>query len=123
MSVKFSDERLAESHNFCIGFTSWVEVSAALTAADWKTSQAVFEDLFKSEELDDTRIYVWSESQTAFVRSDCAVELISVSLVYMDFTVIVYPCYFESDTSFRLYESFEDSVFFVFWVLFDNWFK
>ena len=42
---------LAESHHLCIRLTSRVKVTAALAAADGQTGQAVFEDLFKPQEL------------------------------------------------------------------------
>ena len=123
IAVKLVHESLAETHNFSVGFASRVEVRTTFTAADWQASQAVLEDLLESQELDDSRIYVWSESQTTFVRSDCTVELVSVTFVNLYFTSIVNPSYLESDSSFRLNQSFQNRSFLIFRVLFNYWFQ
>jgi hypothetical protein len=120
VSVQLGHEGLAESHDFRIGLAVRIKVGAAFAAADRQTGQAVLEDLFKAEELDDARIDVRSKSQTAFVGSDCTVEFISVALVDLDFAVVVNPDNAEGDSSFGLGQSFEQSSLFIFGVLVDD---
>ena len=120
MSVELCHECLAESHNFCIALAVWIEVRTALAAADRETCQGVLEDLLESEELDDSRIYVWSKSESALVRSDCAAELISVALVDLYLAGIVNPYYSESNSSFRLNESLKKCSLFILRMLLNN---
>ena len=118
MSVKFCHECLAESHDFHIGFAVRVEVGTTLTAADRQTCQGVFEDLFKAQEFNNAGVYVGSETQTALVRPDCRAELYSETSVYVYLTSIVYPCNSEGYLSFRFYQSFQQTHFFIFGVQF-----
>ena len=78
------------------------------------------EDLLESQELDDSRVYVGSKSQTALVRSNSAVELISVTFVNLHLTGIVNPYNSEGNASFRLYQSFQKSSLFVFRMFLHN---
>ena len=118
VSVKFCHECLAESHDFHIGFAVRVEVGTTLAAADRQTCQGVFEDLFKAQEFNNAGVYVGSETQTALVRPDCRAELYSETSVYVYLTSIVYPCNSERNLSFRLYQSFQQTHFFIFGVQF-----
>ena len=50
------------------------------------------------------------EANTAFVRTDCAVELNTITAVNVDFTGIVCPRYTEHNNSFRLNNAFENCI-------------
>src|SRR5699024_9811391 len=63
------------------------------------------------------------ESQSAFVRSNSAVELASVSTVYMRNTVVICPGNTESKHSVWLNHSFQKSCFLVFRMFVDYYFQ
>ena len=52
------------------------------------------------------------ETNTAFVRADCIVELYAITEVSLYFTIVVYPCNTESEDAIRLYNSFNNLGFF-----------
>ena len=111
---------LAETHDFSIGFAIRIKVCAAFSAANRKTRQRVLENLFETEELNDTGIYVFLETETAFVWPDCAVELATVTGVRMDFTVVIFPDNAECKHPFRFNHTIQEIVFFVFRMTFYN---
>ncbi len=49
------------------------------------------------------------EAQTSLVRSDCRIELHSVTEVYLRLSLIIHPRNAESNDPFGLYKSFEKS--------------
>ena len=54
------------------------------------------------------------ETKTSLVRSDCAVELYTIALVYLYVALIIYPRNLEGDNSLRLYKTLQDTSFAVF---------
>ena len=60
------------------------------------------------------------KSQTAFVRSDCAVHLDTETSVDLNFAFVINPRNSENDYSFRLNHSFKDFAFFVLRILVDE---
>lgn len=113
VTIEFGHETLAETHDFVVAFALGVKVATALAAADGERSQAVFEDLFKAEKLDDRQVDGGMESESALVGSDGAVELHSVTFVDVYFAVVVYPGNSEHDDSFGFDKSFEKTCFFI----------
>ncbi len=107
VTVKSCHEALAETHNFCIRFAGRIEVRAAFCAADRKTGKRVFEGLLEAEELNDSFVNVLLETKSAFVRSDCAVELASPAAVGVGVALIVSPYNSECEHSFRLSHTIE----------------
>ena len=63
------------------------------------------------------------KSKTALVRTDSAVELDTEATVYLCLTVIVNPSNSEHELSFRLCNSFDNSVFLILRILLENWFE
>ena len=53
---QFGHESLTEGHHFSIGLAARVEVRTALTAADRLTGESIFEDLLKTEKINDRAI-------------------------------------------------------------------
>jgi len=104
MSVELSHEALAEGHNFVIRLALRVEVGTALTTAHRKACKRVLEDLLETKELKDTKVNRRMKTETALVRSDCAVELNTVTAVNLDLTLIIYPSNSEHDLTLRLYD-------------------
>ena len=51
------------------------------------------------------------QTKTSFVRSDCTVELYTISFVYMCLALIIYPRYTEHNNSFRLNDTLQQSFF------------
>ena len=113
MTIQFRHERFAESHDFTVGFALRIEIASAFAAAHREGGQTVFEDLFKSEEFQNAEVHGRMEAQTAFVRTDRAVELHTVTVVDLDFTLVVDPGNLEGDDAFRNGDAFQNLVLFV----------
>ena len=62
------------------------------------------------------------EAETAFVRPDCTVELYTITTVYMNFAVVVYPGNTEADLTFWFGQTTQKVGCFVFRVLVHNTF-
>ena len=115
---------LAECHNFSVGFTLRIEVGTTFTTADRKTCQRIFEYLFETEEFQNALVYCRMETKTTFVRSDCTVELYTISFVNLYGSVVIYPRNTERNNSFWFYQTFQNrktAVFF--FITVDNNFK
>ena len=110
MSVKLGHEALAESHDFRVRFAAGVKVRAALAAAHRQSGKAVFEGLLEAQKFHDAEVDGGMESQTAFVRPDCVVELNSVTAVDVRHALVVHPRHSEHDLTVRLNQSFQNSV-------------
>ena len=89
--VQLDHEALAEAHDLRVGFALGVKVAAALCAANRKTGQAVFEDLFKAEEFDDALVDRGVKAQAALVGADGVIELDAEATVDMQPALIVRP--------------------------------
>ena len=57
------------------------------------------------------------ETNTAFVRADCIVELYTITEIGLNFPFIVYPSDTESEDMIRFYQSFYDLGLFKFGML------
>ena len=110
MAIELCHKALAETHDLVVRFALGIEIRTALAAADGKTGQAVLENLLKSKELDNRKIYRRMQSQTTLVRSDCGVELYSVASVDLYLAVVVHPGHTEHDHSLRLNDSLDDAL-------------
>ena len=60
------------------------------------------------------------ETETALVRSDCRVELHSVTCVCLNLALVVYPCNLESKDTLRLYDTLNDLTLLKLWELVVN---
>ena len=69
--LQFCHKALAEAHHFSISLTFGIKVRSTFTTADWQASQYIFKDLLKSEEFQDTLVYSWVETKSAFIRTNC----------------------------------------------------
>ena len=83
MAVELGHEALGKTHDFLIGFAFWIEIRAALAAADGLACERIFEDLFKAKEFDDAGINRRMEPDAAFVRTQRAVKLDAEPAVYL----------------------------------------
>ena len=79
VAIQRLHERLAETHDLCIGLAGGIKVRTALGAADGQAGQAVLENLLKAQELDDAGIHVGLEPQAALVGADRTVELAAIA--------------------------------------------
>jgi hypothetical protein len=66
----------------------------ALTA-----SKSILEDLLEAQELEHRKIDCWVQSESTLVWTKRRVELNTVSTVYLDFSLVVFPCDAELDNS------------------------
>ena len=110
MTAKLSHKALAEAHDFSIGLALWIKVGAALATANRQSSQSVFENLLKTQELDDAEVYGWMEAEATFVWANGAVKLYTITLVYMYFTSIVSPRNTEHNNTLRLNNALQNSL-------------
>ena len=55
--VQLGHEALAKTHDLSVGLAFWIEIAAALAAANGQPGQRVFENLLKAQELDDPLVY------------------------------------------------------------------
>ncbi|MFA7368130.1 MAG: hypothetical protein WC334_00650 [Kiritimatiellales bacterium] len=108
MTLKLRHERLAEAHDFAVGFTLRIKIRAALAAAHRKCGQRVFENLFKAEKLQDAGVDAGMEAQSAFIRADGAVEFEAETAVDLNLTFIILPRHAENDLAFRFDEAVQD---------------
>jgi hypothetical protein len=108
---------LAESHNFSIGLTLWIEVRTTLTATHWKGGERVLEDLFETEEFEDGKIYRWVESAAALVWTDSRAVLDTITSIDAHFTFVIHPWDSEHELTFWFEELFENRD--VLWILFE----
>ena len=120
MTLQFCHECLAETHDFIVALSVRIEIAAALAAADRQCCQAVLENLFESEEFENTEVNGRVESEASLVRADRAVELYTVTLVDAGLAFIINPGNTEHHSTLRFYQSFQKRCCFVLRMSFDN---
>ena len=120
MTIKFGHKRLTEFHNFVVGFAFRIEVRAAFATANRKPRQGIFENLLKSQELQNTEVDTGMETQTAFVRSDRGIHLHAIPAIDVSDIVIVLPSHAESYDTLRFDNAFKKFAFFVLRIFLEN---
>ena len=100
-----------------------IKIRATLTTAHGYSGKGILEDLFKSKELENTEIYGGMKSQSTFVGAYGTIELHSKTLIHMNLTIIVFPCYSEHNDTLWFYDSLKDLVLHVFWILLNHRYK
>ena len=108
--MEFRHERLAKAHDLRVRAPLGIEVSAAFAGAEVQAGQAVLEELFKGEKLEDARVNGRIEAQAAFVRAERVVQLHSVTAVDMRPAVIIVPYDPETDDAIRLRQPLQNAV-------------
>src|SRR5690606_6725845 len=68
VTVELGHEALTEPHHLAVGASFWIEVRAALRAADRHSGDSVLERLLEAEKLDDPEVDRRMEAQAALVR-------------------------------------------------------
>ena len=104
--AKFGKDWEENGHNFSVRFSLRIEIRSTFTSTDWKSCKGVFENLLKTEEFDNTKVYRWMKTKTSLVWSDRTVELYTVSCVNLNLSVIIYPRHSEFELSFWFNKSF-----------------
>ena len=99
---------LTETHDFCIGFTHRIKIRTAFCATHRERRQRVFKGLLETEELQHRRSHSSMKTQTAFVRTDGAIELHAVTEVGLHFALIINPCHAEGEDTIRLDHALHD---------------
>ena len=117
MAPQFEHKRLAETHDFSIALATGWEVRTAFAATHRKGSQRILECLLEAEEFQNGEVDGSMETDTAFVRTDCIVELYTITEIGLNFPFIVYPSDTESEDTIRFYQSFYDLGLFKFGML------
>lgn len=62
-----------------------------LTREQLTAGEGILKDLLKAQKLEDGQVHRRMESQPAFIGPKGAIELYSVSAVYLDFSFVVLP--------------------------------
>ena len=109
MLAEFSHERLAETHNLCVGLALGIKVRSTLAAAHRKRGEAVLENLLKAKELDNAQVYRGMKAKTALVRSKTAIELHAEAAVNLHLARIINPRNTEHNNALRLYNSLKQT--------------
>ena len=92
---------MAETHNFHIALALRVEIRAAFAAAHREAGKGIFENLLKTEELNDRRVYRRMQTQTALIRADGGIELHAETAVDLHPSAVVHPAHAELDKTLR----------------------
>ena len=108
VAEQFGHERLAEAHDFVVGFALGIEVRAALAAAHGQGGERVLEDLLEGEELQDAGADGGMKAQAALVRSDGAVQLDAEAAVDLDLALVVLPGNAEDELPLRFDDPLQD---------------
>jgi hypothetical protein len=76
MPRKLAHEGIAEATDFGIRLALGVKVGATLSTAHAEAGEGIFEDLLKTEELEDGKVDGRVETETTLVRAKSRVVLI-----------------------------------------------
>ena len=85
-----------------------------LPPAHGQCGQGVLEDLFESQELQDSQIDGRMEAQPALVRADRAIHLNAETTIDLDVSFVIEPGNAEHDYAFGFDHAFQNSAFAVF---------
>src|SRR5260370_34436446 len=91
MMKEFGHEGLAKAHDFVVGFSLRIKISAAFATTHRQGGQRILEDLFERKEFKDAGINRGVEAQTPFVGADGAVHLDAKAAVHLDLAFVVDP--------------------------------
>jgi hypothetical protein len=105
---EFGHEGLAKAHDFVVGFSLRIKISAAFATTHRQGGQRILENLFERKEFKDTGINRGVEAQTAFVGADGAVHLDAKAAVHLDLTFVVDPGNAELNHPLRLDDPLQD---------------
>ena len=109
VAIELGHERLTEALDFGVGLALRIEIRSALRAAHRQARQAVLEDLFEAEKLQDRQIDRRMKSQAALVRADRVAELHAIPAIDLDAARIVEPRHAEDDDPIGLGEPIENA--------------
>ena len=108
MALELQHERLAEPHHFVFGLTFRIKVRTTFTATDRKAGQGIFEDLFKTKELDDAQVHRRVEAETALIWPEDGIKLNTETTVDLDIPLVINPRNTEDNLTFRLGETLDE---------------
>ena len=74
---------------------------AAFAAAHREAGKGIFENLLKTEELNDRRVYRRMQTQTALIRADGGIELHAETAVDLHPSAVVHPAHAKLDKTLR----------------------
>ena len=106
--VKLGHERLAKTHDLAVALSLRIEIGATLGGPHREAGEAVLEDLFKTEKLQNALVHASMKTKAAFERSDCGVELDTPGAVRTNAPIVILPGNTEDDDAIRLGQAFEN---------------
>src|SRR5262249_51017008 len=108
VAPELAHERLTKARHFGVAFSVGIEIGTAFTAAHWKRSKRVFEDLCEREKFQDPKIDRRMKSEPAFVGADRAVHLDAEATIDVDLAYVVLPRHAEHDHPLGLDHTLDD---------------
>ena len=112
MAAQFRHEALTEPHDFGIAFTLGIKVAAALGTAHGQAGEAVLQNLFETEDLQNGQVDGGMKAKTALEGADRGVSAVDVM-----HAGVIHPGNPEADHALRFHKLFNNALLFVFRVL------
>ena len=110
VAVQLRHKRLAEAHDFHLGPALGIKVRTALATANGQAGQGIFEDLLKTEELNDAQVDRRMETQSALVGAERRIELDAKTAIDLDITIVIDPRHAEDELALRFTETLHQAV-------------
>lgn len=103
-------ETLAEAHYLGIALAFGIEIRAAFSATHGQRRQAVLEDLFETEELQNAEVHTGVKAKASLVGTNGGVEFHAVTAIDLNGPRIVRPRHAEGNDPFWLDHAFEQGM-------------
>lgn len=97
---QLTHESAAELPDLAVRFPLRVKVCTAFPASHVQPGKSILEHLLEAEELENRQIDGRMEAETAFVGSECGIELDSIATVHLDLALVIFPDDSELDDAF-----------------------
>ena len=109
MAIQLGHEGLAEAHDLIVALALGIEVRTAFAAAHGEGGEAILEDLFKGEKLEDAEGDGGVKAQAALIGSNGAVHFDAVAAIDLHLALVVEPGDAEHDHTLGFHQSIQDA--------------
>ena len=92
---------MAKTHHFGIRLSLGVKIRSPFSTSHRQGCQTIFKNLLKSQKLKYAKVHTWVKAQPSFIRTNCRVHLNTVTTVYLNFFIVIYPRDAKRDYTFR----------------------
>ena len=108
MSAEIGHKGLAEAHDLGVALTHGIEVASVLAPAQGKSGQAILENLFEGQELQDPKVHRSVESESSFIGPDGVIHFNPKTPIDMSIALAVDPRDPEQDRPVGFDQPFKD---------------